>query len=77
LKRDPNNVNALDWKGILQGSKGNYKEGIPYFDKGLDLDPNNVCILRNKAFGLEKIGDIENADQCYQQANVLERGTLE
>jgi tetratricopeptide (TPR) repeat protein len=55
---------------IIQGLKGNYYKAIPFFDKALDIDPKNVRILRNKAFAL----DFENAQECYQQTNIIESG---
>jgi tetratricopeptide (TPR) repeat protein len=41
LKMDPNHVASLDWKGIIAGMKGDYKEAISYFDKALQIDPQN------------------------------------
>ena len=74
MKRDPNHVNALGGKGVVQTIEGNFNKAIFFFDKALDIDPKNIRVLREKAFALEQSGDRASAEEYYNQAISLELG---
>ena len=52
---DPNNIYALYNKGLALDNLGRYKEAISYYDKVLDIDPNDVDTLNNKIAALGKL----------------------
>ena len=51
---DPNNVDALNNKGIILANQGNYTGAMDYFDKVLAIEPKNVGALINKGIILGK-----------------------
>jgi Flp pilus assembly protein TadD len=50
-----NHVASLDWKGIIIGMNGDYKEAISYFDKALKIEPKNRRVLKNREFALKNL----------------------
>jgi tetratricopeptide (TPR) repeat protein len=54
--------------GNAMYSKGQYQEAIGYFDKSLQLDPENNTIWNNKGLALAKLGKIDEAIECYERA---------
>ena len=42
LKIDPNNTGAIGDKGTVECYRGNFKEGIRFFDLSLKIEPNNI-----------------------------------
>ena len=44
LEIDPNNVNALSFKGLSLNRLGDYIEALKYFDKALIVNPRNIDI---------------------------------
>ncbi len=59
---------VISWKnqGNTQFKQGNYDSAISFYNKGLELDPNNLDILYNKALALNKLGKTEEAMKCYE-----------
>jgi Flp pilus assembly protein TadD len=43
------------------------KEAITFFDRASRFEPQKEKIFRNKGLVLEKIGDTENANGCYDE----------
>ncbi len=54
LEIDPKNINALNNKGGVLLSLGNYSNAITYFDYVLEINENNTQALNNKAISLYK-----------------------
>ena len=48
LKIDPNNVFALNNKGLALSNLGKYEEAIEWFDKALKIDPNMFLLCTTK-----------------------------
>ena len=53
---DPNDVDALNNKGVALDNLGNYTGAIEYYDKVLGIDPNDVDALDNKEVALDNLG---------------------
>jgi len=51
-------MDILYYKGNTFNTPGNYQEAISYYDKVLEIDPNNVNALYAK--GLYLLGDLGN-----------------
>jgi len=47
LESDPQNVKALQDKGVALGNLERHSEAIYHFDKVLEIDPNNTAALNN------------------------------
>lgn len=67
-------MDAINGKGCVLVSMGNYEKSISYFDRALKIDPKNVRILVNKGFALEALGDTENAQKFYDAASKVQSG---
>ncbi len=52
LEYDPNNVSALNNKGVMLLHLEKYEESLPYFEKALELNPDFVEALNNKSAAL-------------------------
>ena len=55
LAIDPNDVNALNYKGLALFSLGQHNESIEYFDRVLNIDPNNFVALDNKRLAIDNL----------------------
>jgi len=56
LDLDSCHVNTLNLKGIIAGFvSSDYKTAISYFNKALDIEPQNERILKNKEFALSQL----------------------
>ena len=47
---------------------GRYEEAIVYFDKALEIDPNDTMALYNKGTALLALGRSEEAIVCFDKA---------
>jgi Flp pilus assembly protein TadD len=56
-------------KGTVQASLGHFGEAITFFDKALEINPQNIRILMNKARALEELGEYEKAKKCYEEVD--------
>ena len=45
LLSEPNNLDALNIKGIINSKSQNYNNAINYFEKGLAINPNYIPII--------------------------------
>ena len=75
LKINPNDVLALNNKGVIFYKLGEYKKeleyyekALKYFDDALKINPNNIEILYNKGTTLAKLKKYEEAFKCFQKA---------
>lgn len=53
---------------FIQEIEGNFNRALFFLDKALDIDPENVGILREKGFALEQLGDHASTELYYKQA---------
>lgn len=68
LKSDPNNTNALIFKGNALHALGNFEAAIDVYDKVLDVDSNNSMALNNKGLVLSKLGNYSESIKFYDRA---------
>ena len=54
-------------KGLELMMNYKFEESISYFDKILEIDPNHVGALNNKAVALDKLGKFEEAISLYDK----------
>ena len=67
LAEDPNNVDALNSKGVALDAGGNYTGAIEYYDKVLAMNTTDVDALFNKGFALANLGDYTEAIEYYDK----------
>lgn len=53
LKINPNQARVIGDKGVVQTSKGNYREALVLFNIALKIEPRNQRILKNREFALK------------------------
>ena len=70
LESDPQNVNALQNKGVALGNLERHSEAIYHFDKVLEIDPNNTDALNNKGAALVNLE--RHSEAIYHFDKVLE-----
>ena len=68
LKSDPNNSGLLIQVGNIYKATHQFKEAVDYYNKVLQLDPNNVAIRTEMASCLYYNGDVDGAISQLQQA---------
>jgi tetratricopeptide (TPR) repeat protein len=67
LKWNPENVDALCLKGILQYDKGDYGPATIYYDWALKVEPKPV-IYNNRGNAFMELGRYEEAERDFQTA---------
>jgi len=64
-------VKALIGKGSSLNSLGQYEDSLQYFDMALEIEPNNIDVLKKKAFTLAQIGQLEDAREYFEMLNQM------
>jgi len=64
-------VKALIGKGNSLNSLGQYEDSLQYFDMALDIEPNNIAVLKKKAFTLAQLGQLEEAREYFETLNQM------
>lgn len=59
-------------KGDAQANISNFGEAIIWYDKALEADPDNDCVLYAKAFALDKLGKYEEAITYFDKVLAIE-----
>jgi tetratricopeptide (TPR) repeat protein len=59
-------------KGLSHAKIEDYEEAIRYFDKAVQLDPNNALAWISKANALTEYGNDEEARKCLERAKKLD-----
>ena len=54
-------------KGISLDNLGKYNEAIEYYDKALEIDPENAEALNNKGVALDDLGKYNEAIEYYDK----------
>ena len=54
-------MNALFDKGNALDNLGNHTQAIQYYDKALDIDPNNIDTLINKGVALDSFRKLHSS----------------
>jgi tetratricopeptide (TPR) repeat protein len=73
ILKDRNFIGALYNKALFLEKLGKHKEAIEWFNKILDIDPNNVFVLSSKGSALVKI---EQTEQAIEKKNSLKSKEL-
>lgn len=68
LKSDPTNVGLLNQIGTIYRSTHQFKEGATYYEKALQIAPNNVAARTDMASCLFYQGDVDGALEQLQRA---------
>lgn len=66
-KKHPRNHTVFYGLGVVHALKGQYDEGIKYFDKAIDIFPYFMEAYFNKAVACQKKLDIGNMIRAYQK----------
>lgn len=68
LEIEPENASILAVLGEIYTDEGNWAVAEDYLQKALALDPNNVLVLRNRSYLLERRGSYPEAIAALQAA---------
>jgi hypothetical protein len=72
LKKDPNNVNALNQVGIIYALEGDPAKSLKAFNKVLSNDPKNAAATNNMGNVSYMEGKYEEAASYYEKATEIE-----
>ena len=72
LTREPHNVDALHFRGVIHFRLGNDDSAIKYIKKALQFNSNNPEIYNNLGNVLQSQGHLDSAIECYQNALKLD-----
>jgi len=48
-----------------------YEEALAYYDKALEIKPDERIVLNNQGIALDKLGRHEEARACYNKAELI------
>ncbi len=64
-------ITALIGKGSVLISMGEYDNAIQHYDLALEIDPDNVDLLKRKAFTLAQLGLLDEAREYFELATQM------
>jgi tetratricopeptide (TPR) repeat protein len=67
---------ALINKGATLLGQGKFEESLQYFDRALEIDPNRIGALVNKANALQELKRYDEAFELFKQAHQLTKDPL-
>ena len=73
LLSEPNNLDALNIKGIINSKSQNYNNAINYFEKGLAINPNYIPIIKNIVSVLRILKQYDKVDLYLRKLIELEK----
>ena len=76
LGADPNNVSALNAKGVLLDASGDHQGARKLFSQALELDPSDFRVMNNLALSHLASGDAEQAVRLLSQGDPAAQPTL-
>ncbi|MDQ8035733.1 MAG: tetratricopeptide repeat protein [Bordetella sp.] len=76
LRADPNNIAALNAKGVLLDARGQHDEARKLLSQALELDPANNRVLNNLALSHLASGDTAQAVRLLSQTDAAQLPTL-
>ena len=59
-------------KGLSLAKIEDYEEASKYFDKAIELDPNNLQAWISKANALTELGNEEEAKACVKKVKAID-----
>ncbi len=72
LKIEPDEISALNNKGLALKNQGKIEEAIEWHDKALKIDSNDVDTLNNKGSALDDLGKYQEAIEWHDKALKIE-----
>ena len=72
LKENPNDVDALNNKGLALSRLNRHEEAIVWYDKALTVDPKYLKSLNNKGLALYNLGKHQEAIVWYDKALAID-----
>ena len=72
LAKYPNNVDAINYRGLAKARSNDVHGGIKDFDEAIRIDPSFVRSHYNKGLALYKLRDKVNARVCFNQAILID-----
>jgi tetratricopeptide (TPR) repeat protein len=63
-------------RGLSLAKIEDYEEAAKYFDKAIQLDPNNILAWISKANALTELGNEEEAKACYDRIRTIDPNYL-
>lgn len=76
LAADPNNVAALNAKGVLLDASGDHEQARKLLSQAWELDPSDFRVLNNLALSHLASGDAQQAIRLLSQADAAQLPTL-
>lgn len=76
LTAEPDNVAALNAKGVLLDARGDHAQARQLFSRALELDPADFRMLNNLALSHLAAGEAEDAIRLLSQADATQWPTL-
>jgi predicted O-linked N-acetylglucosamine transferase (SPINDLY family) len=68
LKKQPQNIDALNLLGAIFSRMGNYDSAITYIQKALNLNPHSSGAYLNLGAAFKARGQLDEAIACYEKA---------
>ena len=68
---EPNNVTALNAKGLALSNLGKYDKAIESYDEVLELEPNNVTALNRTGEALEGQGRDQESSKYFDKVGEI------
>ena len=73
LSRTPNDVWILNSMGLsLNNELDRHQEALEFYEKSLQIDPDDVTALMNKAISLSHLKNYKDAITFYDKAQVID-----
>jgi len=64
-------ITALIGKGFVLNAMGEYDEAIKHYDLALEIEPDNLDLLKKKSFTLAQLGLLDEAREYYVLAKQM------
>jgi len=66
IDSDEMKITALIGKGSVLNAMGEYDDAIQHFDLALEMEPDNLDLLKKKAFTLAQLGLLDEAREYFE-----------
>lgn len=77
IRQNPGHVKARNNLGVLYDEMGAHERALEQFEGGLEIEPENVGLLINKASALASLSRFDEAEQVLLRAERVEPGAPE
>lgn len=77
IRQNPGHVKARNNLGVLYDEMGAHERALEQFEGGLEIEPENVGLLINKASALASLSRFDEAEQVLLRAERVEPGSPE